>query len=393
MTMNTQEFTCRPLPKFTIESRANLIIEGWDQARLSIESDAPTNCIETADGYEIRSRGHCKLYLPKEAELTIMRANSDVTLSDISGAINLHKVGGNLRVNRIHNIVVGGVSGNVTAENVPGGFKIGGAGGNLQLNNTQLIGSTGVGGNASFTWIPQNGQHLRVHAGGNIDCQLPAGATAIVNITDHQGGHKLCYGTAIPEGGDVNDNDIAQISLVCGGNAQVHCPDPVLKTEHFAAGWGRFAQNMERELDQFGDWFDEFGVHIAVNVQETINRNLGHALDQLRRQFAKAEWHAKREAFRAERHARRNGEEFNGRGKWGGPWRKEAPEQAAPRNYPVTPASPNATAIVTPLSPIPPRIIIPNDAIADQERLLILQMVADKKITVDQAEQLLRALA
>jgi hypothetical protein len=413
--MNTQEFNCRPQATLNIEMRANLAIEGWDQPRLMIISDDAAMCNETPTGYDIRGRAGCKLCVPQGVELHIMRASADVNIKKVYGDIHIRKTNGSLRVNDIQNIAVGTVGGNVTAENVRGTFKVGGVGGNMNLNDTQLVGAASVGGSATFLLNPKDGQQFRVHAGGNITCQLPANVTAVVNVIDHRGGRKLIYGNVT----ESRDNDtpahaeadapsaITKISLVCGGNVEVHSPNPARSVDHFSQGWERIAETMEREFDQFGDWFEDFGAKIAINVQESVTGNIAQVLDQMRRKFAKAEWHAKRDAFRAEREARRHNAEHRWQYRYGRDFDKGTWDASKRNENPSTPAEavlvqtvePNAPKpeahieIVKPLSPAKqPDIIIPNDEIGDQERLLILQMVADRKITVDQAEQLLRAL-
>ena len=74
-------------------------------------------------------------------------------------------------------------------------------------------------------------------------------------------------------------------------------------------------------------------------------------------------------ARRAERHAERHAGRFARHGKHAGPWNWDFGPKGVP-------------------NPPPP----PSEPVSEDERMAILKMLAEKKITAEQAEQLLTAL-
>jgi hypothetical protein len=100
------------------------------------------------------------------------------------------------------------------------------------------------------------------------------------------------------------------------------------------------------------DW-SGFGERISRQVEQATSR---------------AAKRAEEAARRAERHAERQARRWGGAGK-SGPWSWEFNSSGIPK-------------------PPPP----PSEPVADEERMAILKMLQEKKITSEQAEQLLRAL-
>ena len=94
---------------------------------------------------------------------------------------------------------------------------------------------------------------------------------------------------------------------------------------------------------------------------DRISRQVGQAT-------ARAAKRAEEAARRVERHAERQARRWRGNMETG-PWNWES----GPRGVPTPP---------TP----------PSEPVAEEERMAILKMLADKKITAEQAEQLLNAL-
>jgi hypothetical protein len=151
-----------------------------------------------------------------------------------------------------------------------------------------------------------------------------------------------------------NQEDITERVLVLG--------DGSAKISLNAGGDIRVTNNAEA-----GNSAEDFGNFAGMNFDwsgfgERISRQVEQAT-------ARAAKHAEEAARRAERHAERHARRWRGNvkvGRWN--W-----ETGGPKGIP-TPPSP------------------PSEPVAEEERMAVLKMLAEKKITAEQAEQLLNAL-
>jgi hypothetical protein len=96
-----------------------------------------------------------------------------------------------------------------------------------------------------------------------------------------------------------------------------------------------------------------------------FGERISHQVEQATARAAKR---AEEAARRVERHAERQARHWRGNLK-SGPWTWESGSKSAP-----TPPTP------------------PSEPVAEEERMAILKMLSEKKITAEQAEQLLNAL-
>ena len=126
--------------------------------------------------------------------------------------------------------------------------------------------------------------------------------------------------------------------------------------------------NAAESAEEFGNFaglnFDWSG--FGERISRQVERATGQAAKRAGEAARRAERLAADAAQRAERHAERQARRWRGNVNVG-PW------DFGPKGVPKPPAP-------------------PSEPIADEERMAILKMLQDKKITSEQAEQLLRAL-
>lgn len=343
----------------------DLSVVGWDGAELLIKSDEEEARFEqTNEVVSLSSGGDLSLRLPKGASLEIKFIGGDASLRNVPGGIAIQEAHGDLSIrdagsisiDTIHadfslrgakgdlhiknahgDVSIRDVDGNVTLDSVADDLALRGARGNIKVN---------VGDDVVVYLEPKADGAYAVNAGDDILLVLPKNANATVSM----------QGDAIDVDwpGIEKDQEATQRVVVLG--------DGSAKISLNAGGDVRLTNKADaaESADEFGnfaglnfDW-SGFGDRISRQVEQATVRAAKRAEEAARR----VERHVERQTRRG-----RVGVDF-GRWNWdfkGGP-------------KPPTPPEP------------------PTEPVAEEERMTILKMLAEKKITAQQAEELLNAL-
>ena len=266
-----------------------------------------------------------------------MREVGNVFIEAIESDLSLRGARGNLYVKSASSdISIRDVDGNINIDSVADDLALRGARGDIKVN---------VGEDVVLYLEPRDeGQYL-VTAGDDILMVLPTTSNATVNMQGDE--------IDVQWPGILNDPDATQRTVVLGsGSAKITLS---------AGGDVRLTNqaNAAESVDEFGnfaamnfDW-SGFGERISRQVQAATIRATRNPEEATRR----AERHA-------ERHARRWGR-TPPPGAWG---------DFGPKGMPTPPGMPKS------------------EPVAEEERMAILKMLQEKKITAEQAEQLLQAL-
>ena len=349
-------------PKIQLEKiGGDLSVVGWDGADLLIKSDEDDARVEqTGETVSVSSGSDVSLRLPKGTSLAIKFIGGDASIRGLLGGMEIQEIHGDLSIrdagsisiDTIHadfslrgakgdlyiknahgDVSIRDVDGNVTLDSVADDLALRGARGNIKVN---------VGDDVIVYLEPKADGGYAVNAGDDILLVLPKTANATVTM----------QGDAIDVDwpGIDKDADATQRVVVLGdGSAQISLS---------AGGEVRLTNKADA-----AESVDEFGNFAGVNFDwsgfgERISRQVEQAT-------ARAAKRAEEAARRVERHVERQsrrGRGFN--------WNWEF--KGMPK--PPTPPEP------------------PSEPIAEEERMTILKMLAEKKITAQQAEELLNAL-
>jgi len=355
-------------PKIKLDKvGGDLSIVGWDGADLLIKSDEDETRFEhTEDAVSVSSSSDLSLRVPKGAAFQIVSIAGDASIRGVLGGIEIQELHGDLSARDIGSLsidtingdlslksakgnlfvksVQGDVSvrdvdGNVTLESVANDLALRGARGNIKVN---------VGEDVVVYLEPKADGAYAVNAGDDILLVLPKNANATVSM---QGDEINIDWPGIEEDEDATERVVvvgdgsAKISLSAGGDVRL--------TNRADAG---------ESADEFGnfagmnfDW-SGFGERISRQVEQSAARAT-----------KRAEEAARRAERMAERHARAGHPK---RGFVVGRWNWD------PQGGPRPPAPPEP----------------PSEPVVEEERMAILKMLAEKKITAQQAEELLNAL-
>jgi hypothetical protein len=348
---------------------------------------------------------------------------TDFTARRIRNEVNINRIGASISMKDVGSVQVGTVGNQAIAKGVRGNFEakqVGGSaivrdidgqvtfegiGGTLHLRDVSGGITADMGGSATVDFSPVSWQAYSIQSAGNIRCHIPADANAELEITS--GAERIRIKKA--DGMETfkeNTHTItlgdgaAPVKLVAGGGVDVITQRGMDEVESFEFDFGEeisslaeeIAEQTTHQIEAQMDMLDE-----QLNAQMAgLSASLGYSsmseerLQELETRLEKAK---ERAAKRAEEAAKRAQVKME---------RKIAAAQRKAERKERTAAARQARkarkahsrqgisahdVVITP--PPPPS---QKEPVSEGERMMILQMLQEKKINVEQAEKLLAAL-
>lgn len=348
-------------PKIKIETvEGDLRLVGWDNDEILIHSEDETITLQqNGDEVNIGCQDDLALNVPKNSRVRILTVNGDTSVRGLAGDFEADLVNGDVAIRDAGKVSLGaiesdfslrGAQGDVRVKSVGGDASLREVDGSLTLDSvSDDLAIRGVGGNLKVDvdadvvvhLDPKPGQEYSVVAGDDIMLILPedANATLILsgevinvhlpNVQPEEGASRV---VTLGDGS-------AQIKLDAGGDVLVtDRRDAAESADEFGnfAGmmfdWGGWGREIGQDWGKIGQ---EIGERVSRQAQET--------------------------ARRTERKVRKAAGRRNARMKFA--WDFD--------NMPKAPK---------------------REPVSEEERMTILRMLAEKKITSEEAEQLLSAL-
>jgi hypothetical protein len=357
----------------------DLRLRGRPGDRLTVDGDNPSvEQIGEDQPYVVRCGGDVRISVPEGVSVSVQNVGGDAKLTDLAGALDIKNVGGDLVVRNAQDVQIKAIGGDLRIKRAEGNVTIETIGGDATIREVD-----------GAAWIASAGADLYVRnvEGGCVAENI--GADLVLNIdfrpeVDYRfgvGGDVLCrvqpdadVRFLLPADVEVQfdvaadlseDGDHQQVVLLGDGSATVHITR---------------AQSL-RLVGEEEDYMLSLGVQIEEELEarmSTLEEKLSQQLAGLDERIqAKSEQfatHAEKIARKAEREAERAAEQI----------RRSLDRQlkrkrdAGPRRMRFTVSDSAASRRADPVS--------------EQERLMILQMVRDNKISIEEAERLLSAL-
>lgn len=382
-----------------IQGMGDVFIQGWDQSEVLVRTpDEDTALIQSfPDRLTILAQSDVEIFAPRKGKVRLEGANGDASVAGIAGYVEISRVQGDLSVRSCGKVDAGSVHGDAELLQVEGPIVLRRVGGDLMVEARNRVIAEQIGGDATISADAL----VRVKAGGDIHLRLNSANVEEVNA---RCGGDLFF-SAPPDFG-------AELDANSGGHTlEIRLPDQTLHLEqgHYSTTLGN-ARTLLR-LSAGGDISIELSA-IPSHEQKTSPASLGSEFsegldrmgfspfveEKIRQKMEHAAQKAEERARRAEERVRRAMErveqaqqhvEHRRRG-WLGIWfgRGEKPAQPSSATAPETPAVPEV-----PEAPEAPEAAsVPYTQVTNEERLLVLKMLQEHKITVEEAEQLLAAL-
>ena len=418
--MEQRFVTTSESPQVSLQVHGNLRLKGTDEQTVSVKSPDPNGVTLEQEGEIVRisSRSDCTVHVPRQAQVKVNEAQGEVVLKAFEGELTVKAVRGNLTLRSIGPTMIELVQGNLEAKNVEGSLEIERVDGNAVLRDIQgdlyaktvrgnlqifeVDGSVEVNadGNISINLDPSPGESYTLTARGNSACNVPedasfelevikAGGRITLNLPGVENGKniKAPYKITVGEGDAKMNLSAAGNVVITGQMPEFEIPDFEVEFESTFEGLGEaIGQQVEAQIEAQMRMLEE-----QLNAQlANLTMNLGASglsPEQVERIQQRAREASERAAARAKEKMRLAQERLERR--------LAATQQRVQQKARVAEAHarhrehrPGVGWAVPPVEPSSPE----HEPVSDEERLTVLRLLEQKKITLEEAEALLAAL-
>jgi hypothetical protein len=280
-------------------------------------------------------------------------------------------------------------------------------GGNLDVRDVDGELSVTAGGNGRVRLRQINGDDFQVSVGGSLNCRVSEAVSLQVSLTSAAGSIRV----KVPGQSAVIQENTYTLTLGSGAGRMALSAGGTIFFTSQAADWGD-VDDEDDAGDDFAGVSDEFTRQVSQQIQsqveaqmQTLTRQINEQVDSLSTTLGKAGLSAA-DADRIMQRARETSQEASARAQEKLRRAQErlerkvaaAQRKAEQRNDRRYGAHRHSWSFEWPRPPAPPGAPRPpggpsdQEPVKDEERLTILRMLEQKKITLEQAEQLLAAL-
>jgi len=365
-------------PRVTVvESLDNLVVRGVDEERITVRADGEAKDVvleREGESFTLSARSDCTLTCPRDTILTIRAVQGNLRIEGVEGQISVgtvhgkfdlravgptkvEQVFGNLRVRRaVDDLHAEITRGNARVRGVEGVLSLGQVDGNLTVEGAQGgLTAERVRGNVRLGPPFSPGATYRLSADGNLTLRLPSDASIRLALDARGGVRSHIPDLVLEEDGDrvqtVLGSGDAILEAHVDGRVSLRSLDP----EYGPAQGFDFIPDLEGLGAQIeasvagamAEMETRLGESLGRIDGEQIRRRVERSADKFRQS---AEREAERARLRAERAERR--------------WQRASGRRQRPKRPPAT----------------------------DEERMRVLRLVEEGKITPEQAADLLAAL-
>jgi hypothetical protein len=393
----------------------DLQITGWERDEILLQSNNDDTAVLKHEGsiVHIKTTGDCLLHLPKKTRLTVVTVHGGARLMMMAGLVTIRKVLGSLAIDDVGSVQVESVygeflarrmSGDLTIDQVlgdtsvgevMGNCNLGSIAGNLDLRNAGCDVHASIRGDAHVRLQALTGSSYKIDASGNIIFSAPHEIDAVVQISSRSNDITL----NLPDGNErlpvrshelTLGNGAASIMLTASGSVSFLCgegspPGEQEPDQTFTRESGDSSQKIsDEQASQFDIQARTIDAQMA-DLSESI-AHAGVAPTETDRIMRRVQDSTKRANLRAQEKMQRAREKLDR--KLAAAQRKAGMHEAAAGQRRENPEK-RTWSFERPASYSPAQCA---PEASDEERLMILRMLEQKKISLAEAEQLLDAL-
>jgi len=212
-------------PIIHLKAYGGLRVTGVDQAEVKCEIEAPqlATLVEEDGEVFVTVNSSCSLTVPVSSSLQIEKGMGSIAIANITNEINIEKAMGNLVLDGVANVFVERVGGNFAARNTTGSLHVEKVGGNLVLENVEAFTGEKIGGNCLVKDI--HGRFILEKAGGGFRGQDFDGLAIIDRVGGAFIARHLKFARDLRAGGSILlkdfDSEISKFSCRAGGSIEL----------------------------------------------------------------------------------------------------------------------------------------------------------------------------
>lgn len=360
--------------KINIKASADLSIEGVSERFLTaiVQQGECLKILERHDGLDIKATDDCRLMIPESAIITVEKVGGDLFIKGISERVIVGKVGGDLAMQELGGASIETVGGDTGFKQISGTLEIARTGGDLDGEGAAGLTSRAVGGDAA---IKEISGEVNLKAGGDIEfssssidlskMEIQAGGDITFIVTPQTNAQLDIYSGGdsinVDACGQQGDWEMEQVSLPLGNGGSVitlRGGGDIRVTDH-----EQVSSNYQDIFDRTSDEWEKFAVDLKRTIKEGLDAASG-SIEQAMQTVGKI---GDKAGIRIEYSSDRNKERDRTR---------EQKRKMVGFSY----DEPEAEKVKN------------SGKASDEERMIVLRMLQEKKISIEEAEKLLNAL-
>ncbi|HEY5572479.1 MAG TPA: hypothetical protein VIK64_05625 [Anaerolineales bacterium] len=406
-------------PKVIIEIQGDLELKGWEETEVVARAPSVEDLAleEHGEIIVISCQKDCKVTVPYDAALQINFVHGNAALKSLDGHLNITEASGQLTLRSVGPTQIDQLHGNLTAKNVAGDLKIHTLDGNATIQDVQgdfivedaIYGNLGlddvdgnasasVKGNITLLLDPARGKSYRFESDGNIVARLPGDSSATIDIPAATHIMVSLPGVEIsqvkaPYNLSLGDGD-ADLTLSANGKV-ILGSQPRAWGFEFASKATRFdfepGEDLESMTELINRQVDE-QIQAQIDMLEATLESQLESISSIFGQSGLSSEKAERIAGRARTAGARAQEKLQRAQEKLQRKLEAARRRAERRTRTAAHAARDRRKRVETTDWMPPKTETKTEPVKDEERLMVLQMLEQGKITLEEAEQLLSAL-
>jgi hypothetical protein len=382
----------------------DLQIVGWERPEITAKTDGNELVFESVDlRFRVRTDGDLILYVARDVNVQIAKVGGDADVRALAGNFEISSIGGDLQMRNVGSVHVKYVGGDMSLRGCSGDMLADSVGGDASLHEIHgtvkiVVGAdlylrsaegnvdAKVGSDAALYLRPKQGMNVYVKAGSDVLLRLPEKADVELDLqgcddesirVDLAGVEQVQMGMSrslvIGAGG-------SNVTLVAGSEVIVTSRNEEWEN---VAEFDPLGRDGPFSPGEFPGLSSDLHERISRRVEEATRRALEASMraqeqsSKVQRRVDAAMRRAEEKMRSAEQRSMHMGIKV---GRFG--VKLDPPLGTMPPIPPIPP--------VPPLPPFGQRSVI--EPVTDAERLVILKMLQEKKISLQEAEKLLSSL-
>lgn len=387
-----------------VSASGNLYLFGWGQDEIRIKDKLDEDQIKTTKAKaEIHFAGDGFIHIPHHLAVEVQAVSGDASINRVNSDIEISSVGGDLTLNNIGSAAVGSVGGDLFVKRIQGDIKVENIGGDVLSDNIHgQLSLRNVGGDISISEVaggieaaaegegtldfnPVPWQAYKIEVGGNLSVSMPEESNADLIVKSGANKTSLILGELnieneeseffqqVGEGGPT-------VILTAGGKVFISGDDFSIFT------------GIKMNLDDFSSFTSDFSAQTADQIKNSLD-NLEFdlqeslaGLSETLEEIGLSEENIKNFGLQIEETSKMAAEKAE----------LAAIKAQAKVEKKIAQARRKAIKAKAKVKEFDLGDFLATQqdkkAVNETERLMILEMLQEKKISLDEADQLLKAL-